>query len=167
MGVNLDRELAKVVFAFAWLPHQLSATASGSRRREGPTGAVGILRTADAFYRDSHAVDEWENRRTGRSDHFVTAAGGFATAIHHLMLAETEPGVWELFPGTPRHWTDVSFERLVTRHGWRVSASLEAGELVEVRAEPAHGLAAESLTLHCAFHGPARPETYWTVSKNA
>jgi hypothetical protein len=149
MGMTLDRELAKIVHVFAWLPHQLSATASAVRHREGATGAAGILRLADAFYRDWHAVDEWENRRTGRADHFVTAAGGFATAIHHMLLAETAEGVWELFPGIPPECTNVAFEGLVTRNGWRISARLHNGRLENVEACPLHDRAPRKLRLRC------------------
>jgi hypothetical protein len=153
LSKSLEKELAKIVFVFAWLPHQLSATASMAGSREGAASGAGILRLADAFYRQWHAVDEWENRRTGRADHFVTGAGGFATAIHHLLLAETKQGVWELFPGTPREWQDVAFEGLITRNGWRVSARLEKGKLVQVEAEPAHDSADEVLNLSCGIEG--------------
>ena len=163
MGPSLDRELAKIMFVFAWLPYQLSATAAGIGRREGPTSAAGILRLAEPFIRDWHAVDEWENRRTGRADHFVTAAGGFATAIHHMLLAETAEGVWELFPGTPADWQNVSFEGLVTRNGWRISAELQKGRLIRAHAVPAHQRAVPALTLKCSFEGPARPAPLWTV----
>ncbi|MFW6213606.1 MAG: hypothetical protein ACOC8L_11960, partial [Spirochaetota bacterium] len=154
---TFERELERVVFAFAWLPHQLSATAAQLGRREGAASAAGVLRLADHFYRDWHAIDEWENRRTGRAETFVTGAGGFATAIHHLLLAETSNGVWELFPATPESWKDVSFDGLVTRTGWRISATLAGGRLVHVSAERAHDRAATPLTLRCVFDGPARP----------
>ena len=154
---SLLKELERVVFLFAWLPHQLSASASQAGCRDGASSAAGILRAANAFYRSWHAVDEWENRRTGRADHFVTGAGAFATAIHHMLLAETGDGIWELFHGTPGEWSDVSFEGLVTRTGWRVSATLSGGALTEVRAVPAHGHADPVLKLTCSFDGPARP----------
>jgi hypothetical protein len=155
--MSLFKELERVVFLFAWLPHQLSAAASQAGCRDGAESAAGILRAADAFYRSWHAVDEWENRRTGRADHFVTGAGAFATAIHHMLLAETESGVWELFPGTPTEWRDISFDGLITRTGWRVSATLSDGALTHVSAVPAHERANSVLRLTSAFDGPARP----------
>jgi len=157
MEATFDKELARIMFVFAWLPQQLSAVASQMCRREGPTSAVGLLRQADEFYRDWHAFDEWENRRTGRADHFVTAAGGFATAIHHLLLAETEDGVWSLFPGIPGNWTSLRFDGLITRTGWKVSAELQDGALTHVHAEPAFANASPTLRLGSHFTGPAVP----------
>jgi len=71
----------------------------------------------------------------------VTAAGGFALAIQHLLLAETERGVWRLFPAIPEDWREVSFRDLRIHAGWRISAALQAGRLVSWSAAPAHGRA--------------------------
>jgi hypothetical protein len=139
----LDDEHARVLDRFAWLPHQASVVASQLGRRE----ACDLLRAADAFYKPWHAFDEWEHRRTVRATFFVTAGGGFCTALHHLLLAETSPGEWSLFPGAPEDWTDLAFERLRTRHGWIVSAARERGRLVRLHAEPAHATAAPLLRL--------------------
>ncbi|GEM_PF-2864230 len=158
MNATFDKELARIMFVFAWLPQQLSAVASQMGRREGPTSATGLLRQADEFYRDWHAYDEWENRRTGRADHFITSAGGFATAIHHLLLSETEDGIWSLFPGIPEEWTSLKFEGLITRNGWKVSAELNDGQITFLHAEQAFDTAAPSLRLGCHFSGPAVPE---------
>jgi hypothetical protein len=130
------KELDKIVFSFAWLPHQLSVVASQLEMRQGSRSACALLRQADRFYKPWHAYDEWENRRTGRAEHFVTAAGGFATALHHMLLAETQAGLWSLFPGTPDEWQDLHLENLHTRAGWIVSASLRDGRLTHLEARP-------------------------------
>ena len=144
---SFEDELARTVFLFAWIPHQLSVVASQLQRRTGPTSAVELLRQADRFYKGNHAYDEWENRRTGRAETFVTAAGGFCTALHHMLLAETGEGEWSLFPGIPPAWRDVSFERLITRAGWVVSATLKDGELAGYEAKPVNERSADSFVL--------------------
>lgn len=133
---TFSKELARILYLFAWLPHQASVVASQLGRREGPTSASHLLRAADSFYKPWHAYDEWENRRTVRAANFVTAAGGFVTALHHLLLAETAPGVWSLFPGAPDDWSDLAFRRLITRAGWSVSAVRKAGKVIKVEAAP-------------------------------
>jgi len=130
----LEEEHKRIIHRFAWLPHQASIVASQLCRPE----AVVLLRQADAFYKCWHAYDEWENRRLARAAVFVTAAGGFCTALHHLLLAETGPGVWSLFPGIPEEWQDVAFQNLLTRHGWRISARREAGRVVHLEVVPCH-----------------------------
>lgn len=142
LAASLDDELARTVFLFAWLPHQASVVTSQLGRREGPTGAAALLRGADAFYKPWHAYDEWENRRAVRAANFITAAGGFATALHHLLVAETSPGVWSLFPATPSDWRDVSFRDLRLRCGWTVSATLADGLTTRFEARPTHAHAA-------------------------
>ncbi len=151
---SFELELSKIMFVFAWLPHQQSIVAAMLQRREGPSSAVGLLRQADAFYRPWHAFDEWENRRTGRADHFITAAGGFASAIHHLLLAETTEGIWSLFPATPPDWKELSFKHLVTRNGWQLSASMKEGTLEQLEATPLHDQAAAELNVE--FGGEIR-----------
>jgi len=141
LGRTFEKELGRVVFLFAWIPHHASIVASRLRRSRGPAGAAAILRHADTFYRPWHAFDEWENRRTTRCSYLVTAAGGFALAIQHLLLAETERGVWRLFPAIPEDWREVSFRDLRIHAGWRISAALQAGRLVSWSAAPAHGRA--------------------------
>jgi hypothetical protein len=141
---TFEKELARIVFLFAWLPHQASVVASQLGLREGPASASGLLRAADSFYKPWHAYDEWENRRAARAANFVTAAGGFATAMHHMLVAETRPGVWTLFAGAPEGWRDVAFRGLVTRAGWRVTARREGGNVAEVEAEPV-GAASEGI----------------------
>jgi hypothetical protein len=136
LAKTFAKELGKIVFSFAWLPHQLSIVASQLGIMEGPSAAASLLRQADRFYKPWHAYDEWENRRTGRAEHFVTAAGGFATALHHMLIAETEAGLWTLFPGAPPEWKDLSFDNLHTRAGWIVSASLSGGVLQQITARP-------------------------------
>ena len=138
LGRTFDKELERVLFHFAWIPHHASIVASRLGRSQGPAGAAGILRHADSFYRPWHAFDEWENRRTVRCNYLVTAAGGFALAIQHLLLAETERGVWRLFPAIPEDWRDVSFRDLHVHAGWRISAALEARRLTTWSAAPAH-----------------------------
>jgi hypothetical protein len=133
---TFEKELARIVFLFAWLPHQASVVASQLGRRRGPASAAGLLRAADSFYKPWHAYDEWENRRAARAANFVTAAGAFATAMHHMLVAETRPGVWTLFAGAPEEWADVAFRGLVTRAGWRVTARRAGGNVTEVEAEP-------------------------------
>ena len=139
----LDDEHARVIHRFAWLPHQASIVASQLGRQDG----VGLLRHADAFYKPWHAYDEWENRRLARASTFVTAAGGFCTALHHLLLAETAPDVWSLFPAVPKEWKDVAFTHLKTRSGWSISARRESGRVITLDALPAHSLAAPVLRL--------------------
>jgi len=141
LGRTFDKELSRVQFHFAWIPHQASIVASRLGRSAGPAGAAEILRHADTFYRPWHAFDEWENRRTTRCGYYVTSAGGFALAIQHLLLAETARGVWRLFPAVPGDWHDVSFRDLRIPAGWRVSAALVQGRLDSWSAEPAHGRA--------------------------
>ena len=153
LHITFDEELAKIVFLFAWLPHQASVVASQLQRREGPASASSLLRQADSFYKGYHAYDEWENRRTGRAENFVTAAGGFCTALHHLLLAETAERVWSLFPGIPPEWGDLSFRNLHTRAGWVVSAELKDGKLGAWSAEPAGPGASPAFTL--CFQGVA------------
>jgi hypothetical protein len=106
------------------------------------------MRQADSFFKGPwHAFDEWENRRTARAHIFVTSAGGFCTALHHLLLAETEPNVWSLWPGVPEEWTDLSFRNLHSRSGWIVSANRKNGRTVEVSAQPINQNADPEFTL--------------------
>lgn len=128
------RELEKIVSLFAWMPHQMSCVASQLGRRDGPTGGAALLRQADLYYKCWHAYDEWENRRTARAKIFVTAAGGFCTAIHHMLLSVSEPRTLLLFPGIPGSWRSCAFEGLTTPLGWTVSARLEAGKVSFVKA---------------------------------
>jgi hypothetical protein len=144
---NFRHELERIVFLFAWLPHQASIVASQLGKSEGPTSAAQLLRNADSFYKTWHAYDEWENRRTARAAVFVTAAGGFCTAIHAMLLAETETGVWSLFPGIPGDWRDLKFTNLHTRNGWKVSAELKDGLIIHCEATPAHPNAAKEFIL--------------------
>ena len=139
-------ELSKVLFLFSWLPHQVSVVASQLQQKEGPESAVEILRQADSHYRNFHTVDEWENRRVGRPPLFVTGAGGFCSAIHALLVAETAPNTWDLFPGAPESWKDVSFENLVIRNGWKVSAKMEDGIVTEFDATAPDGFVGEEPT---------------------
>lgn len=153
---TFEKEMARIVFLFAWLPHQASVVASQLGRREGPTSASGLLRAADGFYKPWHAYDEWENRRAVRAANFVTAAGGFATAMHHMLVAETSPGVWRLFAGAPEGWGEVGFRGLVTRAGWRVSARRQGGRVVEVEAERVGAEAAEEFVVEWVEGGEVR-----------
>ena len=141
MRKSLSKELDRIVSVFAWMPHQLSALASRLGQREGPRSAYALLKDADIFYKTWHAFDEWENRRTARAKIFVTAAGGFCTAIHHMLLAEGAPGVLRVFPGIPDSWHDCAFERLTTPLGWTISARLEGGKLVQLDATKTHAAA--------------------------
>lgn len=150
-----DDELARTVFLFAWLPHQASVVASQLGRREGPTSASELLRGADAFYKPWHAYDEWENRRSARAWHFVTAAGGFCTAIHHMLAAETGPGIWSLFAATPTAWRDVSFRELRLRCGWTVSAGMENGVTVSFEVRATHVSADTEIRFHLPNPAPA------------
>ena len=155
LHITFDEELAKIVFLFAWLPHQASVVAAQLQRTRGPAAAAAILRQADSFYKANHAYDEWENRRTGRAETFVTAAGGFCTAIHHLLLAETAPGIWSLFPAIPPEWKTLSFQNLHTRAGWVVSAELRDGKLASYNARPVSPTTADPFILH--FQNQALP----------
>lgn len=142
LRATFERELDRIIFLFAWIPHQASIVASQLRIAEGPRSGHALLRAADDFYKGSwHAYDEWENRRSVRAAVFVTAAGGFCLALHAQLLAETEPCVWTLWPGAPAEWRDLEFRDLHTRAGWIVSARREAGCTVFVEARPAHSAA--------------------------
>lgn len=143
LAMTFDKELERILYLFAWLPHQASVVASQLQRSQ----AYYLLRHADSFYKTWHAYDEWENRRTARAANFVTAGGGFATAIHHMLLAETRPGEWSLFPGVPSHWRDLAFDKLRTRNGWTVSARMRDGRIQDVQARPTHADAATELKL--------------------
>ena len=114
---TFERELARIVFLFAWLPHQASVVASQLARSEGPGSGHALLRSADPFYKPWHAYHEWENRRSVRAATFVTGAGGFCLALHAQLLAETALGEWSLYPGAPADWTDLTFDHLHTRAG--------------------------------------------------
>lgn len=152
---TFEKELARIVFLFAWLPHHASIVASQLRRAAGPAGAAQLLRDADAFYKPWHAFDEWENRRAVRAANFVTAAGGFCLAVHAMLLAETAPGRWSLLPGAPAAWTDLSFRDLHTRAGWIVSARVASGYVVELSARPAHPRAQVPFLLELSRPHPA------------
>ena len=162
---TFEKELARIVFLFAWLPHQASVVASQLGRREGPASAAGLLRAADSFYKPWHAYDEWENRRAVRAANFVTAAGGFATAMHHLLIAETRAGVWTLFAGAPATWSEVAFSGLVTRAGWRVSARRTGGRVVEVAAEPVGVEAAAEFAVEWVECGEVRRKEWSGVRR--
>jgi hypothetical protein len=138
LAKSFEDELARTIFLFAWLPHQASIVASQLGRRDGPSSAFNILKAANAFYKPWHAYDEWENRRAVRAENFVTAAGGFATAIHHLLAAETKPGIWGVFAAIPPEWTNVSFSLLRLRCGWTLSAEMKDGYTISFRAVPTH-----------------------------
>jgi hypothetical protein len=161
---SLHKEMSRIVSVFAWIPHQLSALASRLGLNEGPISAASILREADVFYKTWHAFDEWENRRTARAKVFVTAAGGFCTAIHHMLLAEGEQGTLQIFPGIPPDWRNASFHNLNTPLGWRVSATLEDGRITALEAVKLHDEAVPSiqLTLH---HPVANPDIIESLSK--
>lgn len=148
LRATFERELDRIVFLFAWLPHQASIVASQLRIAEGPRSGHALLRAADDFYKGSwHAYDEWENRRSVRAAIFVTAAGGFCLALHAQLLAETAPGVWSLWPGAPADWRDLEFRDLHTRAGWIVSARREGGRTVFIEARPAHAGATAGFSL--------------------
>lgn len=135
-----ETEMSKILFLFSWLPHQASIVASQLQIKEGPQSAVEILRQADAHYRNFHAVDEWENRRVGRPPLFVTGSGGFCSAIHNILVSETAPNTWTLFPAVPSDWKDLSFENIVLRNGWKVSARMENGKITDFCTEaPTNG----------------------------
>jgi len=138
MSRTFDKELSKIVSVFAWMPHQLSCVASRIGRREGSSSAYQLLKEADRFYKTWHAYDEWENRRTVRAKIFVTAAGGFCTALHHMLLAQTDAHTLSLFHGIPPHWSDGSFENLTSALGWTVSATLKGGAVTRLRARPSY-----------------------------
>ena len=154
LAKSFDEDLARTIFLFAWLPHQASVVASQLGRREGPTGASELLRAADRFYKPWHAFDEWENRRSVRAATFVTAAGGFCTSIHHMLVAETGAGTWSLFPGVPAEWSDVAFSNLHTRSGWSVSARREGGLTVFVEVRPTHAHARQGTSLRIPDPSP-------------
>ena len=154
LNKTLDHELGRTAYVFSWMPHLFSIVASQLSRRAGPASAGELLRQADVFYKPWHAFDEWENRRTARAAIFVTAAGAFCSAIHAMLLAETGPGVWSLFPGIPEDWETLAFTDLRTRHGWRVSARLEGGKLIHCEAVASHADAARNCLLRF------RDETY-------
>lgn len=142
-----EKELHRIVSVFAWMPHQLSIVASQLQRTSGFGNAWEMLEQTEVFYKTWHAFDEWENRRAARAKIFVTAAGALCTAIHHLLIAETAPHCWTLFPGIPQDWKDVSFQRLRIRDGWTVSATLEQGNVVSFEATPTHTDAVATLTI--------------------
>lgn len=141
LASTLRDELGKILFHFAWLPHQSSVVASQLELREGPLGASDMLRKADAFYKPWQAYDEWENRRSVRALNYVTGGGGFCIAVHHMLVAETGDGVWTLFAGCPEDWLDVAFEKIRTRAGWTLSARRSGGKVVCVEAAPTHPFA--------------------------
>lgn len=160
---TFDKELSKILLLFAWLPHQASAVASQLCRESGPSGATQLLRQADLFYKPWHAFDEWENRRSVRAAVFVTAAGGFCLAIHHVLIAETEKNLWRLFAGAPTDWLDVSFTDLYTRAGWKVSSRREGGQVTLIHAFPVHNHALETLNLEVENLHPSLQITGQTV----
>jgi len=138
LRATFEKELSKIVSVFSWMPHQLSAVASRLELREGPGSAHALLQQSEIFYKTWHAFDEWENRRTLRAKIFVTAAGGFCSALHHMLLAETDLDTYTLFPGVPEDWTDVSFNNLHTMHGWRISAQRKDGKVISVSLDKSH-----------------------------
>jgi hypothetical protein len=138
LKATFDKELSKIMSVFAWMPHQLSAVASRLELKEGPKSAKALLDQSEIFYKTWHAFDEWENRRTVRAKIFVTAAGGFCSAIHHMLLAETAEDTCTLFPGVPDDWKDVSFANLHTPHGWRVSAERRDGRTTSFQVVKTH-----------------------------
>ncbi len=144
---TFHKELERIVYLFSWLPHQASVVASQLGMCEGEMCAALLLRVADGFYKPWHAYDEWENRRAARAANFVTAAGGFVTALHHMLIAETRPGVWRVFAGAPQSWAEVSFSGLITRAGWRVAGRRAAGKEVEILAEPVGNEAEETFVV--------------------
>jgi len=153
---TFDKELARIVFLFAFLPHQASIVASQLGRAEGPLSACSLLRQADEFYKTWHAFDEWENRRTARAAIFVTAAGAFCLAVNHLLLSETGEGIWTAFAAVPDAWQEVSFRDLHTTAGWRISAKRAGGKIVAADAHPIHGQA-KPIRLVLPFPHPSLP----------
>jgi hypothetical protein len=164
MRKSLHKEMSRIVSVFAWIPHQLSALASRLGLNDGPISAASILREADVFYKTWHTFDEWENRRTARAKVFVTAAGGFCTAIHHMLLAEGAQGVLRIFPGIPSQWKNASFRNLNTPLGWRISATLENGRITDLEAVPTQEQALQPLELHL-HHPVARPDITESLGK--
>ena len=164
MRKSLHKEMSRIVSVFAWIPHQLSALASRLGLNDGPISAASILREADVFYKTWHTFDEWENRRTARAKVFVTAAGGFCTAIHHMLLAEGAQSVLRIFPGIPAEWKNVSFRNLNTPLGWRISATLENGRITALEAVPTHEQAFQPLELHL-HHPVASPDITESLGK--
>ncbi len=147
LAATFDKELGKVLLLFAWLPHQMSVVGSMLGRRTGPSSGHELLRQADVFYKPWHAFDEWENRRTGRAENFVTAAGGFASALHNLLLTEVRDGIWGLLPGAPESWANVAFSNLVTRSGWRVSVEFKEGQVSRLDAKKVNAASEPELRL--------------------
>jgi hypothetical protein len=161
---TLHKEMSRIVSVFAWIPHQLSALASRLGLNEGPISAASILKEADVFYKTWHAFDEWENRRTARAKVFVTAAGGFCTAIHQMLLAEGEQDTLRIFPGIPPEWRNASFRNLSTQLGWRVSATLENGRITALDVAKIHDNAVGNIKLHL-HHPVANPDIIESLSK--
>jgi len=129
------------------MPFQISVIASKMGWTSAPFRALDFLCRAEPFFKRWHSFDEWENRRTGRAEHFVTGSGGFALAIHQMFLAQTQPEEWTLFSGIPADWTDVGFRRLGTSAGWTVSANLAEGRFVRVNASLVGEMAEEKFRL--------------------
>lgn len=161
LQTTFDDELARTIFLFAWLPHQASVVASQLSRRSGPTSAAALLRGADAFYKPYHAYDEWENRRSARAQYFVTAAGAFCTAIHHMLAAETASRIWSIFAATPPEWQNISFSDLRLRCGWTISARMEDGLTVDFSGKKTHPAADSRVTFLIPNPSPALRD-YWT-----
>jgi hypothetical protein len=166
MQQSLHKELGRIVSVFSWMPHQLSSLASRLGNHEGPRSAYALLKESDIFYKTWHAFDEWENRRTARAKIFVTAAGGFCTAIHHMLLAEGVPGLLRIFPGIPDDWQDCAFEGLTTPLGWTVSAHLKSGRIVQLDATKTHTAAKPiQIELRHALDEAALPDGWKVVTK--
>jgi hypothetical protein len=147
MGKTYDKELARVVSIFSWMPQLFSIIGSQLERSGGMNNAWQVLNDSMVHEKTWFAVDEWENRRTVRPQIFVTCAGGNCTAIHAMMIAETGVDEWTVFPGCPDGWQRASFRDLCTRAGWRVSAAMENGVVVFLSFTPHHEYAQRNLKL--------------------
>ncbi len=115
-------EVDKLITIFAWMPYQFAVCASMLGIKEGDYSACGMLEQAEIFLKPWHAFDEWENRRMARAGYFITAAGGYCLSINHMLVDAPQHDCIRLFAGVPWMWSDLSFEKLVTNNGYRVSA---------------------------------------------
>ncbi len=70
-------------------------------------------------------------------------------------IGRGEPGIIRIFPATPKHWKNAWFEDLRTEGGFKVSATRQDGQTVEVRIE---ATADGPLRLRDPF--PGRPATW-------
>lgn len=135
-------------YSFAWLGNMYARAGRGDE-------AAGALRTfAECFCLPNSFHVNGDQSATGKSKFTYrpfTLEGNFAFASGvQEMLLQSHRGFIEIFPAIPAGWQEVSFRSLRAQGAVLVTATMEEGEVKEVRLKPEKG---GVVRLKCPFNG--------------